>query len=76
MLLMVHHLRQTWSEPEAAGDGSLGDALETNCLRIERSLLGLEQIEANANLATLVAAWMDDLCQEPPQAAPLDWGIY
>ena len=63
MLLMVHHLRQAWN---AMNESTGGESAEATCLRIERSLLGLEQIEANANLATLVAAWMDDLCQVPP----------
>lgn len=76
MLLMVHHLRQAWHGSGEAREAQGIAGAEATCARIERSLLGLEQIEANANLATLVAAWMDDLCQEPPLAAPHDWGVY
>jgi DNA polymerase-3 subunit delta' len=37
--------------------------LDVAAARLDRSLLALEQIDANANLATLIECWVDDLEQ-------------
>lgn len=73
VFLLMHHLRQSlreqMSDASTRGGDRIGQQLdppEWTCTRLERCLVALEHLEANANMSTLISCWIDDLCQEPP----------
>lgn len=69
MQLMIHHFRRSLTEhARGAAEAASEAGVEATCARVDRCLHALNQLDANANLATLSACWIDDLCQEPPYA--------
>jgi DNA polymerase-3 subunit delta' len=47
-----------------------GQRLEVADSRLDRCLSALQEIDANANMATLIECWVDDLGQAPFRGAP------
>ncbi len=68
IFLLMHHLRQTLREQVAIVADAEQDQnfRESTCARLERCLVALDHVDANANLPTLITCWIDDLCQDPP----------
>jgi DNA polymerase-3 subunit delta' len=74
IFLLRQELVKLVAQPAASSDAGRRPPLEVAQRRIDRSLGALEQIDANANVATLIECWVDDLGQALWRPAPVTSG--